>query len=400
MFINNNEINYQITVLLTSLSESIFNIVLTWLMYNYTHDPIAISMIAVNNYLPMILSIIIFIFIADLINPLYQYCINNILFFIITLSIFLIFKLKLSGIKFVIINSILQIIYSIIRTTNKINSNKILELIFENKSSKKTLQTSFFINQLFQTTGTVIANLFIISNLAIYSFSLIIISYLICFFISYILMINNNEKYNLKKNNDNNLCNKKKYNPLIKDIFNKEFMKIMLFSIPSSGIYQYLNTMIPFLTKLMNIKSNITYSILIFFFSFSTTVISYLIYKNIINKKFIERYTFLICFINLLLLSYTNNLIMMLIFISICSSLLTAHILYMQMNINLNFGYNNLGKLTIIRNSVASFAKVIFSLMSAFLLKKLSFFYLYIIISFISLFFQILNNFFEIKLEE
>lgn len=369
-------------------------------MYNYTHDPIAISMIAVNNYLPMILSIIIFIFIADLINPLYQYCINNILFFIITLSIFLIFKLKLSGIKFVIINSILQIIYSIIRTTNKINSNKILELIFENKSSKKTLQTSFFINQLFQTTGTVIANLFIISNLAIYSFSLIIISYLICFFISYILMINNNEKYNLKKNNDNNLCNKKKYNPLIKDIFNKEFMKIMLFSIPSSGIYQYLNTMIPFLTKLMNIKSNITYSILIFFFSFSTTVISYLIYKNIINKKFIERYTFLICFINLLLLSYTNNLIMMLIFISICSSLLTAHILYMQMNINLNFGYNNLGKLTIIRNSVASFAKVIFSLMSAFLLKKLSFFYLYIIISFISLFFQILNNFFEIKLEE
>ncbi len=386
-FLKNNQINFQCTVIFTALAESLSNIILVWLIYNYTHDPFAISLITFTNYLPMILSVITFIFIADLINPLYQYYINNLLFLFISLGIFLSFYFKTNILICTIMVCILQIIYSVVRTTNKTNSNKIIKLLFDQETGNKVIQASFSIVQICQTLGNLIANLFIINNSGLYGFLLIIIFYFICYFLSYNLYINNN-KYFIKKNIDNNINNINF--SWFKEIFrNKNLIKILFFSIPSSGIYQYINTILPFLTKLTTIKSTLSYSTLTFFSTFTTTIMGFLIYKNILTKKFIEKYTFLICFILLSILSITKNFFLIILLIAICLGFLTAHILCMQLSINMLSKYSNLGKFTILRNSIASLSKVLFSFLSVYVIHRYKLSYIYIYISYIALFFQL-----------
>ncbi len=384
-FLKDNKINFQYTVMFTALAESLSNIILVWLIYNYTHDPLFISLITFTNYFPMILSVITFIFIVDLINPLYQYYINNLLFLLVSLGLFLSFYFKINILLCTIIVCFLQMIYSVVRITNKTNSNKIIKLLFDQETGNKIVQASFSIIQICQTLGNLIANFFIVNNIGLYGYLLIISLYLICYFLSYILYLNNN-KYFIKEKSQNNNINFLWFKEIFK---NKDLIKILFFSIPSSGIYQYINTILPFLSKLTYLKSSFCYSILTFSCTFLTTIMGFLIYKNILTKEFIERYTFLICFIILTLLGKTRNFFLINFLIAICSSFLTAHVLCMQLSINMLSDYSNLGRLTILRNAVASLSKILFSFLSVYILNHFKIYNIYFYISYIALFFQL-----------
>ncbi len=389
MFWESKQIKYQLTIILVSLAESIENTILIWLVYNTTKSSLAVSLITFANYFPMFISAITFIFIVDYINPIKQYYLNNIIFLIISLGIFFVFFLKINIYLCLLFVFILQMIYSTTRTINKTNSNKIIKLLFKQNIGNKIIQISFSITQIFQTLGNFIGNLFILNNITLYGFIFISIFYLLSCILS-LKLLQKNEKYFLikekkKKNKEDIKLNLK----WIKNNFkNKKLIETLFFSIPSSGIYQYLSTILPFLTTLINYKSSFVYSTLNFFCALFSSIIGFMLYKDIITKKFIEKYTFLLCFLFLSILSITNNFLVLIFLNSLCFGLLSGHIICMQIKINTYSTYFDLGKLTIIRNSVASLAKIIFSFLSVFLINHFSIFNVYLFLALISLFFQ------------
>ncbi len=397
MFNLNKQINYQLTVILISLSESIENIILVWLIYNYTNSSFAIGLITFANYFPMFISAAILIFIADSINPIYQYYLNNILFIIISLCIFILFFLNINANSFLILIFILQMIYSITRTINKINSNKIIKLLFDEKKGNKIIQISFSITQIFQTLGNLFGNLFILNNISLYGFLLISFLYLLNLFFSFTLLKNNNKYFLLKekeKRKKNTHLNLNWFKNILK---NKKLVESIFFSIPSSGLYQYLITILPFITRIIHYKSNFIFSVLNFFCSLFSSIIGFLLYKNTISKKFIEKYTFILCFFLLTLMSFTKNFLFILILNSLCFGFLAGHIICMQIKINTNSSYFNLGKFIILRNSITSLSKIIFSFISVYILNNFSIFYIYIFIAITSLLFQIIYTIFSLQ---
>ncbi len=395
MFWDNKQIKYQLTIILVSLAESIENTILVWLVYNYTNSSLAVSLITFANYFPMFISAITFVFIVDSIDPIQQYYWNNIIFLIISLGIFFVFLLKLNINLCLFIVFILQMIYSTTRTINKTNSNKIIKLLFKQNIGNKILQISFSITQIFQTLGNFIGNLFILNNITLYGFIFISIFYLFSCFLS-LKLSQNSKKYILIKEKEKTIDNELNLKWIKKTFKNRKILEILFFSIPSSGIYQYLSTILPFLTTLINYKSSFVYSILNFFCAFFSSIIGFLLYKDVISRKFIEKYTFILCFIFLIILSITKNFFILIFLNSLCFGLLAGHIICMQMKINTYSSYFDLGKLTIIRNSIASLAKIIFSFLSVFFLNHYSIFKVYFFLSLISLFFQftyILNSY-------
>ncbi len=396
MFSISKQINYQITVVLVSLAESIENIILVWIIYNYTHNPFALSLITFANYFPMFISAAVLIFIADSINPIYQYYLNNLLFLIISWGMFFLFFFQINTKLCLISVFILQMVYSTTRTINKINANKIIKLLFTKKEGNKIIQISFSITQIFQTLGNLIGNIFIINSISLYGFIFMSFLYFISLIFSLTLLINNNKYFLLKEKENKNKNTQLNFLWFKKLFKNTKLLKSLIFSIPSSGLYQYLITILPFLTKIIHYKSNFIFSILNFFCALFSSIIGFLLYKDIISKKFIEKYTFIICFSLLILLSLTKNFIIILILNSLCFGFLAGHIICMQINVNMNSSYFNLGKFTIIRNSITSLSKIFFSFISVIILNNFPLFYIYLFIAFISLLFQLmyylLNN--------
>ncbi len=334
----------------------------------------------------MFIYAITYIFIADLINPIYQFNITN-LFLLINsfLMVFFSILIKKNINIYIFILFILQITYSCTKTLNKIILNKILKIVFPFYKIEKTIQISFSLIQIFQTIGNLIGNIFIIKNNIILGFICIFILYIINLLLSYKLL-KNRYSYHKKHSKKTKINIKKDLYWLKKTFQKKPSLILLILSIPPSGIYQYLNTILPFLTTLFYCNKSIYFFLLNFSSTFFSSIVGILLFKNILSKQFIEKYSMLICSLLILLLSINTNFIILLILNSLCFALLSSNIICMQVKINKLFSYNNLGKFIILRNSIASLSKIIFSFIAAFLIKKVSLFLLYIF-PFISLLF-------------
>ncbi len=388
---------YQIILILLSLADSIQNVVLIWLVYQYTNNLFAVSLVTFANYFPPFISFFTFLGIADSINPVKQFYLSNIILSLGSVIIFLLFQLKLKlSICFFIV-FILQIILSCIKTFNRIFSNKFVKILFNTNEGEKIIQISGALIQISQCVGTGLGNLFILQNISIYSFILISFIYGLILYLSSLLFHNNSfliEHITTHKNsgsiwdwninNNNNI--KKSDNVLwLKNILqNKQLLQILIISIPSSGIYQYLSNILPFLTSMrMSISTfkntKISFSFFSFFSTLSAAIIGIMLFKNIISTQFLEKYSFIICAGLLLILSINHNFFMSLICISLCLGLLSGLIICLQTRTNQFSSYMDLGKFTILRTSIVSLAKIVFAFLSACLVNKLSLFVVFFV---------------------
>ncbi len=390
-------IKYQFMVILLSFAESIQNVIVTWLVYKYTRNSLAITLITFVNYFPIFLTAFTFIFIADSLHPLYQFLINNIVLFISSSIIFIISLLKLKTTKYFLLIFILQTVFSCVKSLNRIISNKIIKMLFHKNEREKTIQLSFSATQIFQSIGNFIGNLFILREIGSYGFLFISLVYLFNLILTKILLKKENKIYeepnNPKIDNKENTLVRIKQDLLwFKYVFqDKKLFSIVFFSIPSSGVYQYLTTTIPFLALLMNIrKANFSYFLLSFLCTCSSSLSGILLFKNILSKQFIQKNTFIICSFLFLLLSFSSNFFIILFLNALCFAVLSSHIILMQIKTNQSSNYLNLGKFTIVRNSVLSFGKIFFSFVSAILLDKYSLFYVYLFPSVVFLIYHII----------
>ncbi len=385
--------NYQLITMLISLVESMQNTILMWLIYQYTKSPLAVSLITFSMYFPMVISSVTFISIIDKINPLYQNYIGNLISCVISFLIYIIFIIKPNINLFIFLIFWLQIIFSFIKVFNKTNFNKINKILFKKKKRNKMLKISLSIIQLFQTAGNIIGNLFVANNIPLIGFLLSSIIYAINFILSYILFKKYKNILIFKKlKNNNNKLSWKLINSILE---NKNLLNVLIFSIPSSGCFQYLMSTLPFLTKAIKLQSNYSYAILNFCCMFFSSIIGFVIYKNIIPFYIMENYSFFICSILLSILFLIKKFWFVVFINSLCFGLLSGHIICMQINLNKFSSYKNLGKFTILRNSIASLSKILFSFTSVYFINHCSIQFFYSFCSYILFLFHCLIYIFK-----
>lgn len=183
--------------------------------------------------------------------------------------------------------------------------------------------------------------------------------------------------------------------------YNKPFLSLLLFTIASNGIYQYLHTTLPFFGTydLLRYTTKHNFQYLSFSSVLSSSLISLLLLYNVISTKFIKKYSLLITAGLLFLLSFNNNFIILLILNALCCSLLSGFMVYIQTEMNISFTYYDLGKYTLIYNAVLSVSKIIFSLLSATFLNAVhtNLFWLYFTPSIILLIFQYICHSYDKK---
>ncbi len=147
---------------------------------------------------------------------------------------------------------------------------------------------------------------------------------------------------------------------------------ILIFPVFSSSISQYLLTILPFLTKLSSLKTSVSFAILNFSCSISPFIIGILLYYNLIsNKLFKLKNMFYICIILFLLM--LNKLFFISIILNfLYFGILSGYIVCMQVKTNSLTNYADLGKFIILRNSLISFFRIIFSFIASYLYKNVS----------------------------
>ncbi len=193
---NRTQIYYQTITLLMSLAENILNTILVWLIYKNIHNSLIMSLVTFTSYFPMFISVL-FIYLADKINPIKQAYINNIISYLICLllCVTLLFNFKIT--TYVTILLIIQFIFSYIKTINKIIYNKIIKILFKLQEREKVIQFGWSVNQISQIISNLISNFLIIYNLDKISFILVGIIYFVNLICSIFLFQKNK---NLKEN--------------------------------------------------------------------------------------------------------------------------------------------------------------------------------------------------------
>ncbi len=183
--------------------------------------------------------------------------------------------------------------------------------------------------------------------------------------------------------------------------YNKPFLSLLLFTIASNGIYQYLHTTLPFFGTYLSLVYTTQHNFQYLSFSsvLASSFISLLLLYNVISTKFIKKYSLLLTAVLLFLLSFNNNFIILLIINALCCSLLSGFMVYIQTKMNISFTYYDLGKYTLIYNAVLSVSKIIFSLLSATLLNAVhtNLFWLYFTPSVILVIFQYICHYYDKK---
>lgn len=194
---------YQLTVILTSISENIQNTILLWFIYKNIHNPLFVSLVSFVSYFPMFVSVL-FISLADLIHPIKQTYINNILSLILCLLICFLFFLNFNIKTYILLLLLIQLIFSSIRTSNKIIYNKSIKYLFNSKEREKTIQLSYSTTQIVQTISNFINNFIIVYNLNKLSFIFISFNYLLNLIFSFLLFRDSTKEVSQEKKINNN----------------------------------------------------------------------------------------------------------------------------------------------------------------------------------------------------
>ncbi len=375
-----NRINYQTIITLLSVAENIQNVILTWLLYKYINNTIAISLLTFVNYFPTFLSIVTLILIADVINPIIQFYVGNIILIISYLSIFFLFNIKLNIYYYIYFILFIQMIFSFIKASNKVFTNKFVKIFFKKKKREKIIQISFTVIQFFQSLGSLIGNIFIIFDYTLHSFIFISGIYLINLLYS-IYLFKSNKHLSNQIYDSKNKSNKIKISYVISWIKklskNPKLLMILIISIIFSGIYQYLITVLPFLTSLINLDNHTSFFLLNFFCTFLSSITGVLLYKDIFSETFIKKYNIFVCLILLLSMSFFKKFYILLILNSLCFGALSVYVIYIQTETNKHSNYSDLGKFIVLRNSISSLSKIIFSFISAFIYNHTNLYFVY-----------------------
>ncbi|MDC9582152.1 hypothetical protein PSI15_11340, partial [Xenorhabdus sp. PR6a] len=152
----------------------------------------------------------------------------------------------------------------------------------------------------------------------------------------------------------------------------RELRKILLFSIPSSGAFQFINTSLPPLADTFAKSGANFYALLNISCMVAGFLSGLLLSRRTVSEKFVLNHALLISAIAIVLMIELSNKYLIAILLFVVVLFITCHIICVQVKCNQVPKQQDVGKFIMLRTSIASLSKIIFSLGAGALLSLFS----------------------------
>ncbi|WP_237387644.1 MFS transporter [Xenorhabdus sp. Sc-CR9] len=373
LLLQKNVIGFQVYTAFSALAEGMQSVIILWLVFQITHSPLAVSFTVIAGYLPSAVMGFFLLSFADARNPAWQLTVSN---GILTLSafslplFFLFSAMKPTLLMLVIVT--VQCILSLVKMFNKTSVNRIVRDNFTPENGSKMLQISASNIQISQTVGAALGGVFLTldcghSGLFVaglfYAASAIAASFFASFTLPITPIIGHADKKQRKLLNKNYLFN----------VFHRqELRKILLFSIPSSGAFQFINTSLPSLADTFAKSGANFYALLNISCMVAGFLSGLLLSRSIVSEKFVLNHALLISAILIVLMVESDNKYLIAFLLFGMTLFITCHIICIQVKCNQIPEQQDVGKFIMLRTSIASLSKIIFSLGAGALLALFS----------------------------
>lgn len=381
---------FQIYNFLSCSAEGIQTVIFLWLIYHETHSAILVSLTIVSSYLPSAILGFIFLPHADANSPSRQLLFSNIFLGVISLLVYIILvRSEGLGLLTLSIFYFTQAILSVVKMFNKTSQNRIIRQTFAKADAIRALQLASSGMQAAQVLGAAIGGWAISTGYYMHALMLTCFIYFLNIYVS-----------SLFERGGKNAKEAKSIRPVnsaatdqtsVSFIFgSKNFLLPLIFTVPSSGALQFLNTSLPSLSSLYSNSGNIypllnlTLQVAVIFSGIAATL-------NLLSLKSSLSFSLLISGISILFICVsTGHQYALYFFLFTTCCFVSWHMISIKVLTNQMPDINHIGKFTMIRNSIASWVKIIFSLSSGIFLTFHSIKTTYLILAMLLIFFNLL----------
>ncbi|WP_370425447.1 MFS transporter (plasmid) [Pantoea vagans] len=381
---------FQIYNFLSCSAEGIQTVIFLWFIYHVTHSPMFVSLTIVSSYLPSAILGIFLLKKADASNPGKHLFISNVSLSVISLIVYFILLLNAGfGTTTLSIFYLAQAILSVVKMFNKTSQNRIIRTAFSRKDAIKALQLASSGMQAAQVFGAAIGGWAISTGYYMHALMLTCCIYLLNIYISTLFESvhpdNKDEKVIFQ------IDSVTKKNQSFTYLFRKkDFLLPLVFTVPSSGALQFLNTSLPSLSSLYG-NSEHFYPLLNLTLQIAVIISGIAATFNMLSLKTSLRFFLCISGITLILLGLlSGSHFAAYTFLFLTSFFISWHMISIKVLTNQMPDIAHVGKFTMMRNSIASFVKIFFSLSSGLFLTYYSITTTYLILAAILFAFNIL----------
>ncbi|MDC9604103.1 MFS transporter [Xenorhabdus griffiniae] len=366
-------IGFQTYITFSALAEGMQSVIILWLVFQITHSPLAVSLTIVAGYFPSAIMGFFLLSFADSKKPAGQLTVSN---GILTLSalclpLFFLFSATQPTLLMLAIMTI-QSILSLVKMFNKTSVNRIVRDNFTPEDGSKMLQISASNIQISQTSGAALGGLFLTldagnSGLFISGFFYAASTMATVFFTSFTLSMIPTTVHTDKKQKQ--LLDKS----YLAHVFNRQELRtILLFSIPSSGAFQFINTSLPSLANTLTELEGSFYASLNISCMIAGFISGLLLSRKIVGEKLILNNALLVSAIIIIFMVETENKYLVTALLFLATLFITFHIICIQVKCNQMPEKQDVGKFIMLRTSIASLSKITFSLGAGALLSLFS----------------------------
>ncbi|MGC0865006.1 MFS transporter [Pantoea agglomerans] len=390
---------FQVYNFLSCSAEGIQTVIFLWLIYHETHSAMLVSLTIVSSYLPSAILGFIFLKQADMNSPGRQLLFSNICLGAISLTVYLILvNSEGLGLLTLIIFYFTQAVLSVVKMFNKTSQNRIIRQTFAKADAIRALQLASSGMQAAQVLGAAIGGWAISTGYYMHALMLTCFIYFLNIYVSSLFERGGKNNKDAKAIRPVNSAATEKTS--LSFLFGrKSFLLPLIFTVPSSGALQFLNTSLPSLSSLYSNSENI-YPLLNITLQVAVIFSGIVAALNLLSLKSSLSLSLLISGISVLLMYFTAGHLYALYFFLFTTCLFISwHMISIKVLTNQMPDINHIGKFTMVRNSVASCVKIVFSLSSGVLLTFYSIKTTYLILAMILIFFNLLwfyqNRFFD-----
>lgn len=361
----NSALALQLFYLFSSAAELMQGVGIVFAIYSITGSSTWVGILGACAYVPGVIFSLIFSHSADDSQTENKLSISNIYLVLgaILLSIFELFNINthLHIILFLVVQSSL----SVVKAFNKSYSSRIIRLFYSGKSGAKIIQRANSFGILGGLIGAGLSGIIIDHLDIIWCFTSATLLYIISLYAAKCSLRTAIPKSNFKLGESKETLEATRFTYSNSKLENQILHIVLIFSIPSSSLLPYLNTLSVPLANLVSPNASASYLSLLTLAASGGGICAGLFLSTIhVPRKYILNYSLPLVIICSSILSIIDSSIVITLFIFLYSFLATAHVLTMQVLTNQLPSVEEVARFTLLRNAWAGMSKGIASIIA------------------------------------